>query len=376
MAGQSPNTICTGKVGDPAAGRTANGVYTNAFRNSIPLEAQTTAGLAIQALTHTETTTAPFATGSPEETLMAAPDTLAFGTIGVMVSILEKFPDQSAVFRPKLLGLMATNGISQGNTNLIKMGLDEMARLSEKRAKGDVTTPTTTAEFVSTQTPRVALFQTICKSVERGSVAIPMGTEMLDVATGKKMIPFEKATKVTSGGNLMYALHVFVITIMGLLKESFKVYDGFFRDCNLVCESRGYLYCQEYASKILEVLDMKLFPNMPALYRHGDHNRVASLMAGTHNNVGGQGLQYDQDYNKDFHNKDFKNGDLRKKIDFGPVTKPMGGEGAGVITNWKTKAKSKCNKYHATPRQSCTAGIPAGDTRFKADQIGLCAYEH
>ena len=113
------------------------------------MEAQTAAGAAIQTLTHEETATAPFATGSPEETLMAAPATLTFVGIGVMVAILEKFPDQIAVFRPHLLTLMGTTGISHGNSNMIKMGLDEMARIAEKHAKVDVNTPTTTADYTS-----------------------------------------------------------------------------------------------------------------------------------------------------------------------------------------------------------------------------------
>ena len=53
---------------------------------------------------------------------------------------------------------------------------------------------------------------------------------------------------------------------------------------------------------------------------------------------------------------------------FGPVSTPVGGKGAGVIPR-------KCNKFHASPQEACTAGVPTNEG-FPAELCGLCAYEH
>ena len=55
-------------------------------------------------------------------------------------------------------------------------------------------------------------------------------------------------------------------------------------------------------------------------------------------------------------------------VKFGPVTKPVGGEGAGWI-------KKRCNRFHCNPKTPCTAGIPPNEG-FPADLVGLCAYIH
>ena len=48
--------------------------------------------------------------------------------------------------------------------------------------------------------------------MEKGEDHMEDKTEMFDPSTGKKCIPFAKATKVTSDVNLMYSLMVFTTT--------------------------------------------------------------------------------------------------------------------------------------------------------------------
>ena len=377
--GNDPTARCAGDVADAVANRVGDGRYATALANSLPMEAQNAAGMAIQTLTHQVAAAAAFAAGTPEELLMTTPANLTFRDMPEMINICTRFLDQIPVFKPFAMGLMSVGGITNAQLGLCKYGLDELARLEEKQdKKSSDTRAQTTAEFTNTQTPRVSIFQTITKSVEKGNHSVPTGQEMLDVATGRKMVPFEKATKVSSGGNMMYVMYLFITTISGLLKEAYKVYDQFMRDVNLVVTSRGHLYAQDYVTRILESLDMKVYKNMPELYTMGEHNRVASQLAGTHNNLVGQGLQYDSEFRPQVGTGGGggRQGDPRKRIQFGTVLQPVGGAGAGIINDWKTKAPKLCNRFHATPQQACTAGIPDNDPRFKPGEVGLCAYKH
>ena len=383
--GNDPTARCAGDVADAAANRVGDGRYATALSNSLPMEAQNAAGMAIQTLTHQVTAAAAFPAGSAEELLMSTPVNLVFKDMPTMVIICTRFIDQIAVFKPLAMALMGTASITNAQLGICKYGLDELSKLEDRQCKQTSDTRAqTTAEFTNTQTPRVSIFQTITKSVEKGNHSLPAGQEMLDLATGRKMVPFEKAIKITSSGNMMYIMYLYVTTISGLLREAFKVYDHFMRDVNLVVTSRGHFYAQDYVTRILESLDMKIYSNMPQLYSMGEHNRIASILAGTHNNVGGQGLQYDADYHPPAPGAGNPGGgaaggagnDPRKRIHFGPIKQPIGGAGAGVITDWKTKKPQKCNRFHATPQLACTAGIPENDPRFTPAQVGLCAYQH
>ena len=65
--------------------------------------------------------------------------------------------------------------------------------------------------------------------------------------------------------------------------------------------------------------------------------------------------------------------DRRPRIVFGPVTTPLGGPGAGIITDYKTQTPKLCTRFHATPRQPCSAGLPDGHWSGLA---GQCAFTH
>ena len=156
-----------------------------------------------------------------------------------------------------------------------------------------------------------------------------------------------------------------------MFTEATKVYDRFMRDICQVLASKGFAYAQEYIVEILKLLDEGTCANMVALYMFGEHNRIAGLLAD--NNWDNRVVPIPPGFDP---NKQFGDGDVRGRIKFGAVTQPMGGKGAAVITDWKTKAKKKCDRFHASPQGNCSAGIPAGDPRFKPDQVGLCAYQH
>ena len=63
----------------------------------------------------------------------------------------------------------------------------------------------------------------------------------------------------------------------------------------------------------------------------------------------------------------------RRHMEWGKVNKPVGGRGAALVVDGKSKVPLKCLHFHATPRGSCELGVPAGD---KSGQAGLCVYKH
>ena len=139
-------------------------------------------------------------------------------------------------------------------------------------------------------------------------------------------------------------------------------YYDFARDVVRVVDDKGARFGQEYVDQLLRFLDEKRFSSMVALYATGEPTRTFTEMVIRNTPVGvkrpglGDGL------------KPGELGGPNGTVNFGPVTKPVGGEGAGWI-------KKRCNRYHATPQGACTAGIPP-NAGFPADSVGLCAYIH
>ena len=108
--GDDATQNCTAIIPDATANRLADGFFTTTLTNALPREAQNADGLAIQALTFTAATTVAFAAGTAEAALMAAPAGLTIATIFVMIIIIQKFPDQVAVFKPLCTALMGVPG--------------------------------------------------------------------------------------------------------------------------------------------------------------------------------------------------------------------------------------------------------------------------
>ena len=82
---------------------------------------------------------------------------------------------------------------------------------------------------------------------------------MLDVTTGKKYIPFEKTTKVSSDVNFMYSIQIFVTSVVAIKKEAPKVYYTFSKEMRRACAIGGHSFAQQYADALLRSLDEGMF---------------------------------------------------------------------------------------------------------------------
>ena len=58
---------------------------------------------------------------------------------------------------------------------------------------------------------------------------------------------------------------------------------------------------------------------------------------------------------------------------FGDVAIPIGGPGAGIITDATTQDPRRSMHFHSIPKKKCTAGVPVGHPSGKA---GQCMYKH
>ena len=165
----------------------------------------------------------------------------------------------------------------------------------------------------------------------------------------------------------MYALVVFCSTITQLKDLAPCVWQEFLRRVMFVETANGFLLAQEFVDAVLRKLDEKTYPSITDFMRAGEHNRIIDELRHLvinpikPNAVVPPGT--------------VPTGDPRPRIKFGEVIRPLGGRGAGIITNFKTKVPTKCNRFHASPQGNCTAGVPSG-AGYPADQVGLCAYQH
>ena len=188
------------------------------------------------------------------------------------------------------------------------------------------------------------------------------GKEFFDATTGKTYVPFAKMVKLDSGPLLVHCVHTFVTTVVVLKGEAPRVYYDFARDVVRVVDDKGARFGQEYVDQLLRFLDEKRFSSMVALYATGEPTRTFTEMAARNPSTGdkrralGDGL------------KPGELGGPNGTVNFGPVTTPVGGAGAGWI-------KKRCNRFHATPQGACTAGIPP-NAGFPPDIVGQCAYIH
>ena len=162
----------------------------------------------------------------------------------------------------------------------------------------------------------------------------------------------------------MYCLMIFVTTSCQISNEAPFVYFSLQKEMKRACLIKGHVAAQAYLDAFLRTMDSGVFTNPLAIIAAGEHNRIYDEVMTLFS-----AKIPDKDRTKDPL-------DPRKRITFGKVTTPLGGKGAGVISNWTTGDKMKCNRFHSTPQKECSAGVPAGDPRFTADQVGLCAYLH
>lgn len=354
---------CSKKIINITLHRAANGAYDALLRNALPMEARNLDGLHLDGITGLGVpVAAPAVVTTPAHVQLIADltgDTATFAQGGDMVGLLLHHPIQYNSVMDNVARLLGTGPTAAQSTlmNLVLHAV-ETARVRMSMPVATTTAATTTIAYKQKTYPRAYLFQTMAKNVEKGEVIQEDVHEMLDATTGKKYIPFEKATKLSSAPNLMYALYLFTTCMLQVLGEAPCVYFRLVRDVTRVCNFYGFKLAHEYIDAIFRRLDEGQYTCPDDLMRHGDHNRILSDLQSLMPPV------------KDTPVIKAKT-DPRTRIIFGPVTTPLGGPGAGIITDYATKKPKLCNRFHATPRLPCSAGLPVGHIH-----AGQCAFTH
>ena len=231
--------------------------------------------------------------------------------------------------------------------------------------------PSTAAAYKQAQSPRAQLLHHLIKTTENGERVDENPSVMFDPASGKAITPFEKMTKATTAARLMYAISSFCRTMCIVKGEAPTVYYRFEREIMRVADTHGVYMAQKLGDNMLRMVDDGTYDNIVALFNQGAHNRLLSEMLQERNVPVGDAAQTVKDTKKSGDQVD-----SRKRMVFGAVKQPLGGPGAGIITHFRTGAKLKCNKFHATPQEACTAGVPVGHPGVPKSAYGTCAYEH
>jgi len=177
---------------------------------------------------------------------------------------------------------------------------------------------------------------------------------LFDPSTGKTLVPFEKVTKCQTPGHLFRAFAMFKETVTILLKLAPKVWTEFESRVYHTEAAMGHLLTQQFIGEVLRKLDQGAYPNIVALMRAGEHNRIIDdlrppLKAIKEPNVTGK--------------------NNRTRLTPGPVTKQ--GEFASCITDKDGKPLA-CHNFKA--KNPCTFGVMAGQGHDS--HIGKCAYHH
>ena len=152
--------------------------------------------------------------------------------IGTSRSVADKRPAKRGEISDQLNTLLNGPPAAATVTN-VNSAIEAIRALDASDNAGGGVTSTT--EFKQVNFPLATLFQSIVKAVERGTEVIPDQNEMLDPASGKKYIPFPKATKASCDANLMYSIHIFVVSVTALKKEAPQVYHTFSNEVRRAC---------------------------------------------------------------------------------------------------------------------------------------------
>ena len=346
------------------AARGPNAVYPPSVRNSLPAEVRQLDGSHLDCLLNVVPAAAAVLVQTPAEVLLIAgivADTTVNIDIGPLMVLAERFPGNIPDIRRNYGRLLGPANVTVSAQ--IGVGMAELREISKAAVASAPVATATTALFNVTNYPKATLLQVIVKNVERGEefqeATVP---EYLDPTTGKKYTPFAKSVKASSVVNLMYVLQVFTITLTGLTGEAPSVYFRLTKEVTRVAATRGARQAQEFLDAILRKLDEGVFTNVVALFKSGEQNRVLTDLAAV----------WDAEPPTPADKKDTRT-DPRPRIKFTAVTQPLGGPGAAVINDYVTKQPKLCSRYHATPRQPCTAGLPVGHVSGCA---GQCAFKH
>jgi hypothetical protein len=289
-------------------------------------------------------------------------DAMVIGDLSEACDFMDSFPKDHALVKKNLNRLLGTlNANQSGHANAVFIQVEQARVRFEKGALASGT-PTTSKAFKEQMYPKATFLQDIVRGVENGVEYSENKRAMFDPSSGKSYVPFESATKVTSGENLVYAFHIYCVVMCSMVKEAPQVYFLIMKEITRVTLTHGFKFAHKYVDALLRKLDEKVFSNPVALMKSGEHNRVlADLEKSSYHfdpnppsapplpPKGPPGLQGG-----------------RVRMVFGAVTTPIGGQGGNLFVN-------KCNRFHASPQLGCTAGIPVGHASGKE---GLCAFTH
>ena len=294
-------------------------------------------------------------------------DTMVIGDMAECMNLMALHPNMHADVMRNVTRLVGV-GLTNAQMTVASMVIAEVT-VARNRLATAVAGPVNATAYKQQTSPRAQMFQTIVRGIQNGMAIVEDATVLFDPVAGKPVVPFPKATKVSSPARLMYAVSSFCTFMTIAAKEAPTVYYQFQTEIMRVCDAHGHLMGQQMADTILRKIDDQTYANMVALFAAGENNRLlAELLASQ------AALRPVQDgKQQDGNQQGGARVDPRNKFSFGPVTQPMGGQGAGLIDNHKTGAKVKCNRFHAVPQLKCTAGVPSGHSSGMA---GLCAYSH
>ena len=366
MHGRTPGTVCSQFTPDAAANRMANGTMTAGFTATLDGNVRTVQGPAMDVLAgHTAAGETPFTAGSADEILAAAPGTVALATLGAAVSVARARPNLVNTLYDAVAALLGAGGtaaeVARITSTLSQLQFAQQAAITANAAE----LPATATSFNEKRYPLSTFFQTVVKNVVSGISLQADPDEMYDTVARQRVVAFKRAAKVTSGSMLMYSVHVFCEAITQIKNLAPVAWREFIRRVMLCEVSEGFIFAQEFVDCCLRRLDEQTYPSIVDLMRAGEHNRILDELRHT--------------VKPTFVPKDDKpkpgTTDPRERIKFGPVTVPVGGEGAGIINDFATKKPKMCNRFHGNPRTACTAGVPQ-EAKFPTSSWGKCAYKH
>lgn len=350
----NPALVCSYVPQDFLGSRLPSGAYEPSLRNSLPNQAQDVEGPHLDTLLGFTSPTTVAETLTADETTMqgAVAGTLVVDNLNVAVSLARKRPALRQQIQDSIDAIAMTAnqlGVTRCQYAMTQIRSQMELQMKEK----EKAQPSTALGYKQVAYPRATLFNTIGRSVAKGMEVQVDAQKMFDSDTGKTLVPLKSLPKITTAADLVYAVSLYCTSMQTLKQEASRVYFELMRDVTRVANDKGPKFGVEYVDCLLRYLDEGRFANMVALYKSGEPTRVyMELSTRAPSLVPKDPARF-----------------VKKVINnFGPVTKPMGGKGAGVI-------QQKCNRFHADPMRACTAGVPS-DEGFPDWQVGLCAYEH
>ena len=346
---------CNKFLADPGAERQTNG-YGPAVAQAAPAVVHCSTQ-DIDGIVKPRATTV-LATLTAEETALLATGPnfagLDIGDLPAAVTLVGKRPGQNDVLYPKVLALAGAQ-TTQALIAKVEFFVGQMKEAHTK-AVNTVAPITQSSSYMASAFPLYNLFCTLVKAVVRSQDAAEVVDQksLFDPSTGKTLVPFEKVTKCQTPGHLFRAFAMFKETVTILLKLAPKVWTEFESRVYHTEAAMGHLLTQQFIGEVLRKLDQGAYPNIVALMRAGEHNRIIDdlrppLKAIKEPNVTGK--------------------NNRTRLTPGPVTKQ--GEFASCITDKDGKPLA-CHNFKA--KNPCTFGVMAGQGHDS--HIGKCAYHH